>query len=128
MDLIPFDPLIWELPHWIPLNTLILVISFTHNPFFVWSHPSLSPFIMAHTRSQDLEARLNSCWITERGGESIINQFNPFNHNMQVLFIFMINIILLSNHCRLNKTWTMNNHTHTHTQYTNIFTWKPNVG
>jgi hypothetical protein len=27
-----------------------------------------------------------NCWIIEIGGESVIEQFNPFNHKIQVLY------------------------------------------
>ena len=43
-----------------------------------------------------------------------------------MLFIFMINLQIQFNKCGINKPWKMNNHTHT--QYTSIFTWKPNAG
>jgi hypothetical protein len=39
---------IWDLPHWIHLVALIVVIHFTHNPFYVWSHPPLFVFPSHH--------------------------------------------------------------------------------
>jgi hypothetical protein len=48
----------------------------------------------------ELIAQDSPCWITERGGgESVIEQFNPFNHIIQVLY----QCELSSNNCRVNK-------------------------
>jgi hypothetical protein len=58
---------------------------------------------IVNSKSVPIVACMSSCWITERGGESVIDMLNPFNHSMQVLFIFMINIELSSNKCRVNK-------------------------